>query len=203
VASKRRHPNQPVFQIPCRRIFQIQDEDHGNSISQSSKMTDRYVDFIISYVRQQYPNMNWTEHQNLQQEPICDQHGTFGELSHIIMLMHQAEQLITPDMEIPKLEGLQILWNNVFAREYHQIMLNQNILLMILGSYILLYLTNPGRLIPTPITQLMVTFGFDSLISTDAYDNSFTRGCVRYCPFTDIPRDLLEYTTRRQRLHLP
>jgi len=201
VASKKQYPNQSVFQINCQRIFLIQDEEHGNSISQASKITDRYVDYVVSYIKQQYPNQHWSLVRS-QEPPICDEHGASGQLSQIIQLMDTAELSITPDMEVSTISGLQLLWNNVFAREYHQIMVDLNILRMIIGTYILLYLTNLGRLIPTPITYLMVTFRFDSLISTDPYDNSFSRGCVRYCPFPDIPKELLEYTTRKTRLFL-
>lgn len=195
----RRDWMQQVYPIPCPRPLYLQDEEHGTSLTQASKATDDYVDFIISAIRQVSPDQIW-QNQPVPSEPICNQLGASGTLSQITQFMVQAEANRSRDT--PGLEGLQILWNNVLAREVRQIMVPLNGLILLLGSYILLYLSNPGRLIPEPVTYLLVALNFDSLFSEDPKNNNFGRGCVRYCPFTDLPesfQQVIRYSTRAQR----
>lgn len=199
--SHQRNLNQHVYPIPCFNSFYLQDAEHGNSLTQASKYTDRYVDYIIEFIHTAEPEMTWQEQeQKTTEAPICDEVGAAGQLVDVIRHMSAAESQ-RPD-DISSLEGLQVLWNNVLARESRQIMLPPQAVVLILGSYILLSLTNSGRLIPEPVTYLLVSLGFDSIIADDPYNNSFSRGCVRYCPFTNLPpeiQDRIEYSTRAER----
>jgi hypothetical protein len=196
----RRNRFQSVYPIPCFHCFYLQDAEHGNSLTQASKYTDRYVDFMVDSIRRAEPERTWQEQPSLS-EPICNEVGASGYLADIITHMRAAET--EPSNDIPTLDGLHLLWNNVLARESRQIMLPLQAFVLMMGSYILLYVSNPGRLIPEPVTYLLVALGFDSVIADDSYNNSFTRGCVRYCPFTDLPpkiQNQIEYNTRAQRL---
>jgi hypothetical protein len=204
VEQSRRHPHQRLYPIPCHHVFYLEDAEHGNSLTQASKFTDAYVDYILASIGKTQPSMN--ESNESVQAPLCNQSlgdpgGDVNEdVFGIIQRMENAQAERPPD--IPSVEGLLILWNNVLAREAHQIMLPLEALTLLLASYIMIYVSNWGRLIPEPITYLLVNLGFDSVIATDSYNNSFSRGCVRYCPFTDLPVSLqnrIVYTTRSQR----
>lgn len=76
------------------------------------------------------------------------------------------------------IEYLLILWNTVFYRTSSFI--TKSDLFNILYTYISNKLSSPSSLYHLPINDILLYCGFDGIISTDIYNNIWTRGCVSF-----------------------
>lgn len=142
-----------IYLIDCFDSYIIQDKEHGESITWASLETNRYLDRILRYLE-------------------SNQITGLEEIRYIFSI-NESPDLIT-------------LWKIVFYRTGDSIRKSQ--LENILVNYVYKYL-NDNTLLDTltnqviqelPINHIMLELGYGGLISTDAFNNGWDRGCVCY-----------------------
>jgi len=152
-AKKLSVDNRNIYEIDLDKAFDIQDKEHGESITTASLLTNRFLDRIISNI-----NINDLDDMLELKDFIKN-----DNIENLVILWNIVFYRNKRYLSYDKLENILCDYLIEFFTNHELIDKNNN-----------------KSLIALPINYIMKEMGYIGLIADDIYNNGWNRGCVSY-----------------------
>lgn len=145
--------NKKIYEIDLTEAFDIQDKEHGESITTASLLTNRYLDKIISEV----------------------------DINNLDNIFAISDIIKNDNIENLVILWNIVFYRNKRYISYETIEnILSNYLIEFFTNYELIDKRDNISLIALPINYIMKEMGYSGLIADDVYNNGWGRGCVSY-----------------------